>query len=364
MKFPPKLLGCLFGLLSCFPLLATAHDPGVSKVTLEVDGGTVLADLLLAAADVERALGVSLRPEGLRKVDEAHLRKILNPLLDYLRRHVAVRQADGSPCALEHEEPQPEDDGIWISLRWSCNAPEGGLLYHNTLFLEINPQALQVGLLLRGDDLSQVLLNRETPELKLTEPPPPRSVLIRQYVFSGTGHIFIGYDHIAFLIALLLWATRLWPVVKIVTGFTVAHSLTLSCAVLGWFRIPGEVIEPLIAATIMYAALENFFSSDIHRRWLTAFLLGLLHGFGFAGVLQAYGLPEGELATALISFNVGVELGQVAIILLAMPLLRGVDWLLTRKAGAVTRRRELVWSLSGVVLLLGGYWLVERLWLT
>ena len=133
---------------------------------------------------------------------------------------------------------------------------------------------------------------------------------------------------------------------------------------LGWFRIPGEVIEPLIAATIVYAALENFFSSDIHRRWITAFLLGLLHGFGFAGVLQAYGLPEGELATALISFNVGVELGQVAIILLAMPLLRGVDWLLTRKAGAVTRRRELVWSLSGVVLLLGVYWLVERLWLT
>ena len=150
MKFPPKLLGCLFGLLSCFPLLATAHDPGVSKVTLEVDGGTVLADLLLAAADVERALGVSLRPEGLRKVDEAHLRKVLNPLLDYLRRHVAVRQADGSPCALEHEEPQPEDDGIWISLRWSCNAPEGGLLYHNTLFLEINPQALMLLLLLKA----------------------------------------------------------------------------------------------------------------------------------------------------------------------------------------------------------------------
>lgn len=363
MKFPSKLLGCLCGLLSCFPLLATAHDPGVSKVTLEVDGGTVLAELLLAATDVEQALGVSLRPEGLRLVDEEYLQKVRNPLLDYVRRHVAVRQADGIPCTLEHEEPQPEDDGVWIRLRWSCDAPEGGLLYHNTLFLEINPQALQVGLLLRGDDLSQVLLNQETPELKLTEPPPPRSVLIRQYVFSGTEHIFIGYDHIAFLLAILLWATRIWPVVKIVTGFTVAHSFTLSFAVLGWIRIPGEIIEPLIAASIVYAALENFFSSDIRRRWLTAFLLGLLHGFGFAGVLQAYGLPDGELATALISFNVGVELGQVAIVLLAMSLLRWVDRLLTRNAGAVTRRREVVWSLSGLVLLLGGYWLVERLWL-
>ena len=182
MKFQSKLPGCLFILLSCLPLLATAHDPGVSKVTLEVYNGTVLADLQLPATDVEQALGVSLRPEGQQLVDKEYLQKARNPLLDYVRRNVAVRQADGIPCALEYEEPQPEDNGVWISLRWSCDAPEGGLLYHNTLFLEINPQALQVGLLLRGDDLSQMLLNQDVPVLKLTEPPPPRIVLIRRHV--------------------------------------------------------------------------------------------------------------------------------------------------------------------------------------
>src|SRR4029078_3529603 len=118
--------------------------------------------------------------------------------------------------------------------------------------------------------------------------------------------IFLGYDHIAFLIAIVLWARRLLPVIKIVTAFTIAHSITLSLAALQIFVIPSTIVEPAIAASIVFVAVENFFSRDIDGRWKVTFAFGLIHGFGFASALQEFGLLATPVGGRVAAFNVAL----------------------------------------------------------
>ncbi len=120
--------------------------------------------------------------------------------------------------------------------------------------------------------------------------------------------------------ALILWGRSLCALVKVVTAFTLVHSLTLCLAVLDIVRLPSSVVEPLIAATLVFVAAENFFVHDISKRWRATFVLGLVHGFGFAGALREYGIPTDAVAPALAAFNIGVEIGQVAIVCLIFPL--------------------------------------------
>src|SRR5258705_2747447 len=135
----------------------------------------------------------------------------------------------------------------------------------------------------------------------------PRSlcpVVVGRFVQAGIEHIFLGYDHIAFLAAIVLWAQRLWPVIKIVTAFTIAHSITLSLAALQIVVFPSAIVEPAIAATIIFVAVENFFSRNVDGRWRGAFVFGLIHGFGFASALQEIGLPANAAGPALPAFNI------------------------------------------------------------
>ena len=184
--------------------------------------------------------------------------------------------------------------------------------------------------------------------------------VIGRFVAAGIEHIFLGYDHIAFLIAVILWGRRLWPLIKVVTAFTLAHSLTLSLAVLDVVRLPASLVEPLIAATIVFVAAENFFVHDISKRWRATFLLGLVHGFGFASALREYGLPQGALVPALAAFNIGVEIGQIAIVALVFPLLLLCDRMSAAGAAGKGRSTALVYSCSAIILVFGLYWLIER----
>ena len=118
---------------------------------------------------------------------------------------------------------------------------------------------------------------------------------MRRYLVTGIEHIFLGYDHIAFLVAIVLWARRLVPVIKVVTAFTIAHSITLSLAALQIVVIPSTIVEPAIAASIFFVAVENFFSRNVDGRWRVTFTFGLIHGFGFAGALREMGLPAKRL---------------------------------------------------------------------
>ena len=146
-----------------------------------------------------------------------------------------------------------------------------------------------------------------------------------------------------------------------VTAFTVAHSITLTLAVLEIVTLPNTFVEAMIAVTIVYVAAENFFIRDLDRRWRMTFLLGLFHGLGFASVLRDYGLPTDALAVALAAFNIGVEIGQIIIVLVAVSVLILMDKLMAMKgATEEVRKPALVYTGSIVIGALGLYWLAQR----
>jgi hypothetical protein len=174
-----------------------------------------------------------------------------------------------------------------------------------------------------------------------------------QYLWLGVTHIWIGYDHVAFLLA-LLFVQRFRELVKIITAFSVAHTLTLALAALGVVSLPTRWVECAIAASIVYVAAENLWRDpDKLHRWRLTFAFGLVHGFGFATVLRELGLPAEGLVRSLLAFNLGVELGQLAIAALGWPVLLWVNrqtW---------SRRARVM--MSCVLLAFGAVWLIERM---
>jgi hypothetical protein len=174
---------------------------------------------------------------------------------------------------------------------------------------------------------------------------------IAQYFKLGVKHIFLGYDHIAFLLA-LLFVKRFLDLLKIITAFTVAHTLTLALAVLQIVRLPPQLVEVGVAATIMYVAAENLWTSNPAHRWLLTFGFGLVHGFGFANVLRELGLPSSGLARSLLSFNCGVEAGQLAIV--------GVLWPIILWANRQTWSPRFRAGTAIIIFLFGAAWFTER----
>lgn len=185
--------------------------------------------------------------------------------------------------------------------------------------------------------------------------PPTRWEVAQQYLVLGYTHILPkGLDHILFVLGLFLLSTGLAPLLWQVTAFTVAHTITLGLSIYGVVSLPSSVVEPLIALSIAYIAIENLLTRTLHPwRVLVVFLFGLLHGLGFAGVLAELGLPRTEFLTALLSFNVGVELGQLTVIGAAAVLL----WPATRRSWY---RSRIVVPASMAIALVGAYWTVTR----
>ena len=186
---------------------------------------------------------------------------------------------------------------------------------------------------------------------------------------EGVWHIWIGFDHVLFLLSLLLPAVLIlqydrwqpaprfgqsfWDVVRVVTAFTVAHSITLSLAALGVISLPSRLVESVIALSVLLAALNNVWPAIAERRWLMAFVFGLIHGFGFASVLADLGLPRDALLLALVGFNLGVETGQLAIVVCFLPLA-----FLARATSFY--RRGIMTGGSLLIALIALVWMIER----
>ncbi|NJM45465.1 MAG: HupE/UreJ family protein [Alkalinema sp. RU_4_3] len=179
---------------------------------------------------------------------------------------------------------------------------------------------------------------------------------VSSFAALGIEHILIGYDHILFLISLLLVGTNLKYLLKIVTAFTVSHSVTLSLAVLDVVSLPSQFVECAIALSIVYVAVENLWRKSFDHRWMLTFGFGLLHGLGFAGVLKEIQIPRSSLFASLASFNIGVEIGQVAIVLVCFFLLKLINKLLDRDQWRLYFHR----LASGGIIVMGMVWLVER----
>jgi len=348
--------------IGLWPLSLAAHQINLSTARIEVKPDrTVSLEIALKGSDVDRAARTTVFDQQLGLVDPTRLAASTAAIAEYVVDHAVVRGVDGTTCKVGAAEIAPDQDGVVARLTWSCNEVDGDLIYRSTVLIDVDVGAKQVVLVGSGGDAAQALLDASQTEVRLSAPPPPLLDVVWRYVEAGVEHIFLGYDHIAFLIAIVLWARRLWPVIKIVTAFTLAHSITLSLAALRIVVIPSTVVEPAIAASIVYVAIENFFSRNVDRRWRDTLAFGLIHGFGFASALQEFGLPRGAVIPALGAFNIGVEIGQVAIVGIVIPLLIGADWLIATVRDAPQKRVvELVYALSGIIAFLGCYWLYER----
>jgi hydrogenase/urease accessory protein HupE len=341
---------------------AHAHQINLTnaRIVLGADR-TVEVEIAMRGSDVDRAAGTRILDDASGLVQPQTLAAAAAQIIAYVESHTSVLGEDGGACPPGAGNVVPDGDGVVVRIRWLCAEVGDPLRYLSTVLTDVSPDARQVVLIGAGPDAAQDLLDASRIETALTQAAPPTlPQVIGRYTEAGIEHIFLGYDHIAFLAAVVLWARRLWPVVKIVTAFTIAHSITLSLAALDIVRIPSSITEPAIAASIVYVAAENFLSRDIDKRWRDTFCFGLIHGFGFASALQEFGLPRGALVPALASFNIGVEIGQIAIVTLVIPALLGMDRLLTPGRRAPVRPAVAVYAISAVIIGLGGYWFLDR----
>jgi hydrogenase/urease accessory protein HupE len=216
-----------------------------------------------------------------------------------------------------------------------------------------------------GNVLSERLLNANSDCVTIQMDPvnsKPETVVrnnsFTDFLVMGVKHIWTGYDHLLFLFGLLIVTRNFASSVKIITCFTIAHSITLAVATLSLVQFSSRIVEPLIAASIVYVGIENLIRGDDPKgRWLLTFAFGLIHGFGFASVLRELGVGSNgnSIAVPLVSFNLGVEVGQIAIAALVLPVI----WRL--RANPVFIKRW-VPACSVLVALLGGYWFIQRVW--
>jgi len=359
-------LRALCAIVVCFVAIcvgATAHAHQVNLSTARVElrpDRSVAVQVALKGSDADRLAGTQIYDAQRDLADPAKVATSAGPIVAYVNAHVGVAGADGKECARGAPDVAPDGDGVIVRITFSCRDVAGDLAYRSTVLTASDKSARQVVLIGAGENAPQALLDDAHSTLTLSAPAPSVWSTMQRYLVTGIEHIFLGYDHIAFLVAIVLWARRLMPVIKVVTAFTIAHSITLSLAALRIVVIPSAIVEPAIAASIIVVAVENFFSRNVDGRWRVTFAFGLIHGFGFAGALQEMGLPANAVVPALAAFNIGVEIGQVAIVSIVVPVLILLDRLFAADRTKPVRAAALVYVLSAVITVLGSYWLVTR----
>jgi len=351
------MFGVFFGTLG----EARAHQVNLStaRVMLNADR-TVSVEVGVKGSDADRLAGTRIFDAQRDQVDPARVAASAGPIIAYVAAHIAVTGAAAKACTPGTATLVPDGDGVIFRNRFSCRNVGGEIIYRSTVLTDVDPAARQVVLIGEGDGAPQALLDAANTTITLSAPAPSLLSTLERYLVTGIKHIFLGYDHIAFLVAVVLWARRLVPVIKVVTAFTVAHSITLSLATLNIVVIPSAIAEPAIATSIVFVAVENFFTRNIDGRWRVTFAFGLVHGFGFAGALREIGLPTNAVITALAAFNIGVEVGQVAIVSIVVPTLLVLDRLMAVGRDKPVRAAGLVYALSAVISVLGSYWFLTR----
>jgi hydrogenase/urease accessory protein HupE len=334
--------------------VASAHAPRLSRGDWFLDVDRAEARLTFHRGELR-----TLAPAGL---DETAARRAV---LDRVATTFQLL-AGGRPCELEKRTLRPvEEDGWRIELRWRCASAEHRWTANLPLLAELSAGHTHLARVTAGGETVERIARASAPTFQVEARP---SVLYAagRFFRLGVEHIFTGWDHLAFLLALLLLGGRLRHLAAIVSSFTLAHSVTLALAALGILVPPPRFVEPAIAASVVAVATENLWAlrpggdrtariqDAIGHRWRLTFVFGLVHGFGFAGALHELELPRAALAAGLVSFNLGVECGQLLLVAAAIPLLGGLARLRGFRAAGVP-----VLSLS--IALLGLVWLGERL---
>lgn len=358
-------------------LKAAAHSSSNSYLTLSAPKDQLSLRADIHFRDVDLIFDLDADRDGQVTWREAQMRSL--ELSAWLEQGLQLSES-GKKCSLGKADLQVSQlaDGTYLSAMWApdckrindINSADFTLSYK----LIFQQDSLHKGLL--KVDLpnlqSSALLSPERPDAQISLTESSALRVFSKYIIEGVWHIWIGIDHIVFLISLLLLAPlqpsgkkiTQWPaaqaarpvlldILAVVTAFTIAHSITLGLTVMEWLTPPSNLIEPAIALSVVLASLNNLLGGYSLKRWRLAFVFGLIHGFGFANVLLDLGLPNSALVAALGGFNLGVELGQLAIVMVFLPM----AWLLR---STLFYRWVVVAGGSFVIALLGVYWLLDR----
>ncbi len=369
------LRGLVHFLLLLCATSAMAHKASDSYLVLNVNGQSVTGQWDIALRDIDFAIGLDANGDG--EITWGEVRARQGDISAWALGRLNLRR--GSDCELDVTEQLVDDhtDGTYAVLRLTGTCPSStqALAVNYRLLFDID--ALHRGLLrLDLDGVSHsAVLGPDTGVLTIQAGETSRLSQFGQYLVEGIWHIWIGFDHILFLLSLLLPAVlvhsllmsgdRRWTgvstfrsalkeVLWVVTAFTLAHSITLTLAALQIVELPSRLVESAIAASVVLAAANNLWPVVERRRWLVAFSFGLIHGFGFASVLTELGLPRDALVLSLLGFNLGVEIGQLAIVAAFLP----VAYLLRN---TVLYRKGVFVGGSFATMLVALVWLVERL---
>jgi hydrogenase/urease accessory protein HupE len=330
-----SLRAALVGLaVALFALCAGAHAAGVSRGEYRVEGAEVDALLVFSRAELATTLP---GPEGLEVIVAAT--------------RVA---ADGAPCASRLDTSRvTQADAVELRARFTCDhAPQRVSI--DAAFLDrFSADHRHLGVLSAHGHDATFALSLAQPRFESDVRAPAGASAFPRMVRTGVVHILTGYDHLAFLLGLLLLGGTVRALVGTVTAFTAAHSITLGLAALRVVSLPPSFVEPAIALSIAYVGLENLWARDAGKRWRLTFAFGLLHGFGFAGALTELDLPRAQLPAALLGFNLGVEAGQLAVLAVVLPLV-----LVARRSEAFRRRG--VQAMSLALAAAGVFWFAER----
>jgi hypothetical protein len=348
-----------------------AHKPSDSYLSLQVDSATITGQWDIALRDLEYAIGLDANNDGAITWGELHARQ--KPVEDYALSRLQLN-IGGSVGRIRIMQLLVDNhtDGAYAVLRFVVDGGSSANILEITYraLFDIDPQHRGLlRLVAHGQTQTAVFSpDHATQRFELATPDGGKQFL--SFAWEGIWHIWIGFDHILFLIALLLpavlrrenvrwrgvdgFAPAFANVFKIVTAFTVAHSITLSLATLGIVRLPSRWVESAIAASVVLAAMNNIYPFFQGRGWLVAFGFGLVHGFGFANVLMDLGLEKGALVRALVGFNLGVEAGQLAIVSVFLPLAYGL------RATWFYQRLTLKFGSLCVALIASG-WMLERM---
>jgi len=352
--------------------LAAAHKPSDSYLTLSTHAGqaSVTGQWDIALRDLDLAIDLDANHDSALTWRELHARE--RDVFAYALARLTVT-ADGAACPAAPSELLVDDhsDGAYAVLRFhaDCAAEPEQLSVDYRMLFDLD--ASHRGLLRLDVDGSSrsAVLSPQQPHQQFDLAQSSALATFTQFARDGMHHIWIGYDHMLFLISLLLPAVLLrrergWMptqslrstllgVLAVVTAFTLSHSITLTLAALELIRLPSRLVESGIALSVLLAALNNIWPVVTRRGWLLAFCFGIVHGFGFASVLNDLGLPRGALSLALAGFNVGVEIGQLTVVLAVVPLIYAF------RAARFYRPGILVGG-SSAIALVACFWFVGR----
>ena len=355
-----RLCGWLATLLISVASLALAHDPGLSTAAVKIFPDYMEAQATFARADIEALVALDVNHDGKVSVQEWQQAW---PILEPLLRETLIVRGNNDPTGMTE---------IGFQLDENDNFHVGGVLRAKGAKLTVESSLIKrlprghrqfISVLNnQGTPLAEALLSAEHDALDVNTDaadearPSEPGTTFGGFFFMGVEHILTGYDHLIFLFGLLIAISQFRATLWVITCFTLAHSVTLALAAFDLVRVPEQIVEPLIAATIIYVGVENLLQLDnATGRWRLALIFGLVHGLGFATDLkEKVGDMSGEkIVLPLMSFNLGVEVGQLAVAALVLPLI----WWLRSQPGL---RRSLVPSCSTLVVLAGAWWLVER----